>query len=60
MRLAWSREEVDQKLHRIMVTIHKNAFDTAAEYGQPGNLVVGANIAGFVKVADAMLDQGLV
>jgi len=60
MRLAWSREEVDQKLHRIMVTIHKNAFDTAAEYGQAGNLVVGANIAGFVKVADAMLDQGLV
>jgi glutamate dehydrogenase (NADP+) len=60
MRLAWSGEEVDQKLHRIMVTIHKNAFETAAEYGQPGNLVVGANIAGFVKVADAMLDQGLV
>jgi len=60
MRLAWTREEVDQKLHRIMVTIHKNAFETAAEYGQPGNLVVGANIAGFVKVANAMLDQGLV
>lgn len=60
MRLGWSREEVDQKLHRIMVTIHKNAFDTAAEYGQPGNYVVGANIAGFVKVADSMLDQGLV
>jgi glutamate dehydrogenase (NADP+) len=60
MRLAWSREEVDQKLHRIMVTIHKNAYDTAAEYGQPGNYVIGANIAGFVKVADAMLDQGLV
>lgn len=60
MRLAWSRSEVDQRLHRIMVTIHKNAFDTAAEYGQPGNLVMGANIAGFVKVADAMLDQGLV
>jgi glutamate dehydrogenase (NADP+) len=43
-----------------MTTIHKNAWDTAAEYGQPGNLVVGANIAGFVKVADAMLDQGVV
>ena len=43
-----------------MVTIHKNAWNTAAEYGHPGNLVVGANIAGFVKVADAMLDQGVV
>lgn len=60
MRLPWTREEVDKRLHQIMVTIHKNAFDTAAEYGQPGNLVVGANIAGFVKVADAMLDQGIV
>ena len=43
-----------------MSTIHKNASDAAAEYDAPGNLVVGANIAGFVKVADAMLDQGLV
>jgi len=60
MRLPWTREEVDKRLHQIMVTIHKNAFDTAAEYGQKGNYVVGANIAGFVKVADAMLDQGLV
>jgi len=60
MRLPWTREEVDSRLHQIMVTIHKNAFDTAAEYGAPGNYVVGANIAGFVKVADAMLDQGLV
>jgi glutamate dehydrogenase (NADP+) len=60
MRLPWTRHEVDQRLHQIMVTIHKNASDTAAEYGHPGNLVVGANIAGFVKVADAMLDQGLV
>jgi glutamate dehydrogenase (NADP+) len=60
MRLPWSREEVDQRLHRIMVTIHKNAFETAAEYGAPGNLVIGANITGFTKVADAMLDQGLV
>ena len=60
MRLPWTREEVDKRLHHIMVTIHKNAFDTAAEYGQPDNYVVGANIAGFVKVADAMLDQGLV
>ncbi|MDH7501104.1 MAG: NADP-specific glutamate dehydrogenase [Verrucomicrobiota bacterium] len=60
MRLPWTREEVDARLRHIMTTIHKNAFDTAAEYGKPGNLVVGANIAGFVKVADAMLDQGLV
>jgi hypothetical protein len=55
-----SREEVDEKLQRIMVNIHKTCFDTAQEYGQPGNLVVGANIAGFVKVANAMLDQGVV
>jgi len=60
MRLSWTREEVDARLHQIMVNIHKNAFNTAQEYGQPGNLVVGANIAGFVKVADAMLDQGMV
>ena len=60
MRLPWTREEVDKRLHHIMVTIHQNAANTAAEYGQPGNYVVGANIAGFVKVADAMLDQGLV
>ena len=60
MRLPWTRDEVEKRLHHIMVTIHKNAFNTAAEYGHPGNLVVGANIAGFVKVADAMLDQGLV
>jgi glutamate dehydrogenase (NADP+) len=60
MRLPWTREEVDKRLNHIMVTIHKNAHDTAAEYGAPGNYVVGANIAGFVKVADAMLDQGLV
>src|SRR5450432_2675849 len=60
MRLPWPREEVDNRLRQIMITIHKNAWNTAAEYGHPGNLVVGANIAGFVKVADAMLDQGVV
>jgi glutamate dehydrogenase (NADP+) len=60
MRLPWPRNEVDQRLRQIMATIHKNASDTAAEYDQPGNLVIGANIAGFVKVADAMLDQGVV
>jgi glutamate dehydrogenase (NADP+) len=60
MRLPWTREEVDRRLQVIMATIHQNASQTAAEYGKPGNLVVGANIAGFVKVADAMVDQGLV
>jgi glutamate dehydrogenase (NADP+) len=60
MRLPWPRNEVDQRLRQIMATIHKNASNTAAEYDQPGNLVIGANIAGFVKVADAMLDQGVV
>lgn len=60
MRLSWSREEVDEKLHNIMKAIHQQCFDAAEEYGQPGNYVMGANIAGFVKVADAMLDQGLV
>ncbi len=60
MRLKWPREEVDQKLNTIMVNIHEAARAAAEEYGQPGNYVVGANIAGFVKVADAMLDQGLV
>ena len=60
MRLSWSREEVDQKLNAIMVAIHQQCVAAAEEYGQPGNYVVGANIAGFVKVADAMLDHGLV
>jgi len=60
MRLSWTREEVDRRLNGIMVSIHKNCFETAKEYGCPGNYVVGANIGGFVKVADAMLDQGLV
>jgi glutamate dehydrogenase (NADP+) len=60
MHLSWTREEVDSRLHNIMITIHKTAYETAKEYGQPGNLVIGANIAGFTKVADAMIDQGLV
>jgi glutamate dehydrogenase (NADP+) len=60
MRLAWSREEVDERLHNIMISIHKQCYEAAEEYEQPGNLVMGANIAGFVKVADTMLDQGLV
>ena len=60
IRLSWTREEVDERLHNIMIAIHNQCFEAAEEYGQPGNLLMGANIAGFVKVADAMLDQGLV
>jgi len=60
IRLSWPREEVDQRLHNIMIAIHKNCFETAEEYGTPGNLVNGANIGGFLKVASAMMDQGLV
>jgi glutamate dehydrogenase (NADP+) len=60
MRLNWPREEVDQRLHQIMIAIHKNVFETAERVGKAGNYVAGANIAGFVKVADAMIDQGLV
>jgi len=60
LRLAWTREEVDARLHGIMKAIHRQAKETAEEYGTPGNYVNGANIAGFVKVADAMLDQGIV
>ena len=60
LRLAWTREEVDEKLHNIMIAIHQQCVDAANEYGQPGNYVMGANIAGFVKVADAMIDQGVV
>jgi glutamate dehydrogenase (NADP+) len=60
LRLSWTREEVDRRLHDIMVNIHESARRTAEEYGQPGNYVLGANIAGFVKVADAMIEQGVV
>ena len=60
MRLSWTREEVDDRLHKIMIAIHKTCYETAEMYGTPGNLVNGANIGGFVKVANAMLDQGLV
>ena len=59
-RLSWTREEVDDRLHKIMIAIHKTCYETAETYGTPGNLVNGANIAGFLKVANAMLDQGLV
>lgn len=60
LRYGWSREEVDAKLHGIMKSIHKAAFDTAEAFGTPGNYVNGANIAGFLKVADSMIDQGIV
>jgi len=60
MRLCWPQQEVDSRLKEIMQSIHRNCYETAKEYGYPGNYVVGANIAGFVKVADAMLYQGLV
>ncbi|MCP3901969.1 MAG: NADP-specific glutamate dehydrogenase [Desulfobacteraceae bacterium] len=60
MRLKWTREEVDTKLKGIMKSIHSACVNASDEYGQKGNYVAGANIAGFVKVADAMLDHGLV
>ena len=60
MRLPWPREEVDQRLHQIMKSIHSTCLQTAEKYGTPGNYMNGANIAGFLKVADAMMDQGLV
>ncbi len=60
MRISWTREEVDNRLYNIMKTIHEVCHRTAEKYGTPGNYVNGANIAGFLKVANAMMDQGLV
>ena len=60
MRLNWPREEVDNRLHQIMKSIHRACLDAQAAFGYKDNYVAGANIAGFVKVADAMIDQGLV
>ena len=60
MRLNWPREEVDKRLKDIMKNIHRMCRDTAEQYGDPGNYVTGANIAGFVKVVDSMIDQGVV
>ena len=60
MRISWTREEVDNRLFNIMKTIHEVCYRTAEKYGTPGNYVNGANIAGFLKVANAMMDQGLV
>ena len=60
MRMNWTRDEVDEKLDAIMVSIHETCARTAEEYGFPGNYMMGANIAGFLKVADAMLNQGII
>ncbi len=60
MRLPWTREEVDNRLRMIMKSIHKTCVDVADRFGTPGNYVNGANIGGFLKVADAMIDQGVV
>jgi glutamate dehydrogenase (NADP+) len=60
MRLSWTREEVDTRLQMIMKSIHQTCLEAAEQYGTPGNYVNGANIAGFVKVVDAMIDQGVV
>ena len=60
MRLSWTFEEVDEKLKNIMINIYKNAKNASAEYGYEGNILMGANIAGFVKVAEAMMAQGIV
>ena len=60
LRITWTREEVDARLKDIMKSIHKQCRETAAEYGTPGNYVNGAKIAGFKKVADAMLAFGVV
>jgi glutamate dehydrogenase (NADP+) len=59
LRLSWTFEEVDERLHQIMCNIYKNASEAAAEFDHPGNLVIGANIAGFLKVADAMKWEGI-
>jgi len=60
LRLSWSREEVDQRLHGIMKSIHKSCLDAADAYGTPGDYLTGANIAGFIKVAKAMLAYGII
>jgi glutamate dehydrogenase (NADP+) len=60
MRYSWSREEVDNKLQGIMKSIHQTCVDTADRFGTPGNYVNGANIGGFLKIADSMMDQGVV
>jgi glutamate dehydrogenase (NADP+) len=60
LRMSWTREEVDEQLRDIMEAIHRQCWETAEDYGAPDNYILGANVAGFVKVADAMLAQGVV
>ena len=60
MRISWPRKEVDGRLKTIMRSIHQACLEAAEDYGQPGNYQMGANIAGFVKVVNAMMDQGVV
>ena len=60
IRMSWSFEEVDEKLHGIMQNIYKACYDASVECGRPGDLMVGANVAGFLKVAEAMMAQGIV
>ena len=60
MRLTWTRQEVDERMKIIIKQIHQTGLDAGEQYDCPGNYVVGANITGFIKVVDAMLDQGLV
>lgn len=60
IRLSWTREEVNERLHNIMKNIHANAYNTSIEYGDKGNYLMGANIAAFIKVADSMIAQGVV
>jgi glutamate dehydrogenase (NADP+) len=60
MRLTWPKEEVDNRLKIIIKSCHQSCLDTSAEYGAPGNYLVGANIAGFIKVVNAMIDQGII
>jgi len=60
MRYSWTAEEVDAKLRQIMTDIYKNSYEAAKKYGMEGDLIAGANIAGFEKVADAMIAQGII
>lgn len=60
LRMSWDSEEVDRRLHNIMRSIHKNCLSAAEAYGKAGNYVAGANIAGFLKVAKAMVSYGVI
>ena len=60
IRMSWSFDEVDEKLHGIMKQIYKACYDASVECGKPADLMVGANVAGFLKVAEAMMAQGIV